>query len=639
MPKSKPYDQFGPYILFKRLETDALGDLFRAARITDDTLGPMVALRRLSGGNRAEMTAAAATATQVAPLLVGTSFVREQAIDVIDGIPYVAHDYAGGRSLRYIVNRARGGNGVNPQPIPIDQALVIAERVALSLSTTAEMRMGGDRLSHGALVPQFIWINEDGEIRVAGQQLGRGLVASLGDAKVSSEIGRYFSPEYAHSRKVSATSEVYSLGAILYLVVTGHEPPDPTSTSAFMSALRAAKTMAGTPVPDEIRRVLEKSLNLDPSARFANPSDMKQALSALTSAHGATTFNLAFYLSNLLKKEMEAEASEREKESKVNVAPYLVHAAPAETAVAAGIAAPAKKRSLAPIGIAAALVIALAGGGAWLMLAQKKSATTAAPATNLASATTAAPPPRPAVTIPEAIVASPSTTTATDTAAQTQTATDEAAKKKAFEEAVRQKLRDEMLKLQAEYTRSLQQQQSKSAPVQTASLSPSVQAPVLEEPSAAQLDLQRRETARQQPATTTVASVPQPQPQPVNIPETQPQNTPAVTTQAPVEETHVIREGDIIDFAELDAPVTVVRQVKPVYPPIAVRQRIEANVLLTALISENGDVVEVKVLRGDPRFGFNEAAANAVKRWKYTGPRKEGKRVRTWVPQIIQFRP
>ncbi|HLJ74953.1 MAG TPA: hypothetical protein VKU62_10235, partial [Thermoanaerobaculia bacterium] len=50
--KTRPYEQFGPFILFKKLESDALGDLFRTARIDDRHLGPLVALRRLTGGNR-----------------------------------------------------------------------------------------------------------------------------------------------------------------------------------------------------------------------------------------------------------------------------------------------------------------------------------------------------------------------------------------------------------------------------------------------------------------------------------------------------------------------------------------------------------------------------------------------------------
>ncbi|HXG57960.1 MAG TPA: protein kinase, partial [Thermoanaerobaculia bacterium] len=290
--RNKPYEQFGSYILFKRLEADSLGELWRAGRIEGDALGATVALRRLTGGHRAALAAAASEARAIAPLLTGTSFAKNQTVEIVDGIATVVHDYSGGRSLRHIVDRARGGTGSNPNPLPIDQAIAIAERISLSLATIAEMKYQGRRLAHGALIPQFVWIADDGEIRVAGQQLGRGVVASLSDPNVAQDIGRYFPPEYHASTEPSKTTDVYSLGAILYLLVTGNEPPDATNASAFAQTLRAAKTMGGTPVPDDIRSVIAKSLALDPAARYPSAAAMKQDLSAL--AHGgkysATTF-------------------------------------------------------------------------------------------------------------------------------------------------------------------------------------------------------------------------------------------------------------------------------------------------------------------------------------------------------------
>src|SRR5687768_16568365 len=274
--RNKPFDQFGPYILFRKLETDSLGELWRAGRVEGGQLGTTVALRRLTGGNRAALAANAQAVAELLPQLSGTSFARDQIVGVIDGVPFVAYSYAGGRSLRHIIDRARGGNGVPPNPLPLDQAIIIAEKIALSLATTAELRDGsGVRLSHGALIPQFIWITDDGEIRVAGQQLGTGLMASLADPKVAADIGRYFSPDSRTSAQNAKTADVYSLGAILFLLVTGHEPPDASTASAFGASVRAAKTMTGATVPDDIRVILDKSFNLDPSMRYASIGDMK----------------------------------------------------------------------------------------------------------------------------------------------------------------------------------------------------------------------------------------------------------------------------------------------------------------------------------------------------------------------------
>src|SRR5215213_522037 len=106
--RNKPYDQFGPYILFKKLEADALGDLWRAGRIEGGQLGSTVALRRMSGGIREAVSANAEAVSQILPRISGTSFVREQQAGIIDGVPFLSWEYAGGRSLRHIIDRARG---------------------------------------------------------------------------------------------------------------------------------------------------------------------------------------------------------------------------------------------------------------------------------------------------------------------------------------------------------------------------------------------------------------------------------------------------------------------------------------------------------------------------------------------------
>lgn len=645
--RNKPFEQFGPYILFKKLEQDALGDLWRAGRIEGGRLGATVALRRLSGGDRAALTASVEAAARIVPQLTGTSFARDQVAGVADGTPFLAWDYAGGRSLRHIIDRGRGGKDVQPNPLPIDQAIVIAEKVALSLATTSELRDGANgRLSHGALLPQFIWISDDGEIRVAGHQLGAGILGAVQhDPKIAAEIGRYLAPEFRTSGQAPKSADVFAMGAILFLLVTGHEPPDAMTASAFVSAVRAAKTLTGAPVPDDIRVVLDKSFNLDPSMRYASMGDMKQALSAL--AHGgkysATTFNLAFYLSNLLKKEMEAETLERDKESKLNLAPYLEAPKPAAApmpavpatlppAMFAAAAEPAPKSKL-PLAVAAVVALAAIGGGAWWFL-ERKAATM--PATTTAAAQLVAPVPAPVqkpAAIPEPIVAVSSTTAATAT-------TDPDAQKKAFEDAVKAKLQEEMMKLQNDYLEQLKKQQSKNAPVAAA---PAASAPVQpaaaeERPTltAAQLDQQRRDAARAEEA----AAPPVPAPVQTTSaapPVAQPAVTqPAAPVPAPVP---AVREGDVVEMAALDAMPRPTRPITAIYPPIARQQKIAATVVVTALINERGEVTDVKLLRGVSRFGIDDAAVRAMRSARFTPPMKDGKRVKTWFPQTIEFRP
>jgi TonB family protein len=633
----KPFEQFGQYLLFKRLEADALGELWRAGRIDGEQLGPTVALRRFTGGHREELAATLAGAAQIIPQFTGTSFARDQVAGVENGIGYLAWDYAGGRSLRHIIDRARGNATLTANPIPLDQAIVIVERVALSLSTTADLRTSdGQKLTHGALLPHFIWISDDGEIRVGGQQLGHGIIRSFIDPRSANELGHYISPEYRESGKSTPSSEVFSLGAILYLVVTGLEPPDATTSSAYTQVVRAAKTMAGTEIPQDIRAILDKSLVLDPSQRYRTAGEFKQAISALVSGgqYSATTFNLAFYLSNLLKKELEAEASDREREAKVNLAPYLepepapVAAAPAPVAapVFAAAAEPQPKSRL-PLFIAAGVVLAAVGVGGYFMM-QKSAQPAGQVATASVLPVKASTPPR---VISEPVLAA---STSTMPATATTGSIDPAAQQKAFEDAVAARMQNEMMKLQDEFNHKLQQEKSKNAPVVTASPAPQIAASRSEELSPSQLDTQRRDAA--------------PAPSPVPVQQTQtvaqqpapavvPAQTQTTATQAPAFETRLVREGDVINVNDLDSMPRPVKPIRPTYPSMAMRQRIEGSVVATVFVSETGDVLEVRVLKG-VGFGLDEAAVRALKQSRFTPAMKDGKRVKTWWPQTIVFK-
>ncbi|HEU5250909.1 MAG TPA: TonB family protein [Thermoanaerobaculia bacterium] len=63
-------------------------------------------------------------------------------------------------------------------------------------------------------------------------------------------------------------------------------------------------------------------------------------------------------------------------------------------------------------------------------------------------------------------------------------------------------------------------------------------------------------------------------------------------------------------------PAVVIEKIDPSYPEIAVRAQVEGSVVLDIGIDENGRVTDVQVTRGLP-FGLSEAAADAVRQWKY----------------------
>jgi TonB family protein len=633
--KSKPFERLGSYILFKRLDTYALGEIWRAARIEGGSISPLVALHKLTGGDRDALAESAAAAAAFISQLGGATVVKSQRIELVDGIPLVSHEYGAGRSLRHIVDRARAAAPA-PQPIPTDQAIGITERLTASLDYLSGMKIDGKRLTHGALIPHFVWIVEDGDVRVAGQQLAKGFLKSIEkNPGVARELGVWVAPEIRSGGEPTKASDVYSAGAIFFLLLTGQEPPD--STASLEGVLGTAKlAQGGEPLPPEIAAVLRRSLAPTPADRYPGAAEMHEAVAKLLEMgrYAPTTFNLAFYLHTLLRKEMEGEAVESEKESKVNLEPYLAELAP-PAAVVIPIAAVAERsgptfgtaiaepKSKLPY-VAGVTALAVVAGAIAFYIAsgRQKNEQTAQSAPVPAVGKQAA--------IAPVMAAAPA---ATSTATE-----DPDVRKKALEEEINKKLQDELLKLQTDYNKQLQTQKQMvptAAPPATAATTPVPKAVAAEStppPSAERLDESRRPPVAAR--TETVAPVP--------VQPAAPQPTPAVTTAAaaaPPPAAPEIREGDLVASGELDQIPRIVRQVPPQYPPLAVRQRIEGTVLLSALINENGSVADVKVLRGDARkIGFDEAAIQAVRSFSFTPPMKNGKRVKTWFPVPFRFK-
>jgi protein TonB len=82
-------------------------------------------------------------------------------------------------------------------------------------------------------------------------------------------------------------------------------------------------------------------------------------------------------------------------------------------------------------------------------------------------------------------------------------------------------------------------------------------------------------------------------------------------------------------------PPRKIRDVPPVYPPIAQAANVQGVVILEALIDESGDVIWTAVLRSIPLL--DEAAQTAVQQWKFTPTRVDGEPVPVIMVTTVNF--
>ncbi len=190
------------------------------------------------------------------------------------GFPYIVTEYVEGESLRDRL--ARSG------PLPELEALRIARALADALEKAR--RMG---VVHRDVKPGNVLLTRQGEPKLMDLGLAKGPV-DTGITQQGATVGtpQYISPEQAQDpRKADTRSDIYSLGATLYALVTGR-PPFEGSTLAEV----IAKVLYETPTPPRVLNpavsaetayLIERMMLKDPSLRYAVPAQAVAAIDAI----------------------------------------------------------------------------------------------------------------------------------------------------------------------------------------------------------------------------------------------------------------------------------------------------------------------------------------------------------------------
>src|SRR5664280_581561 len=298
-PSPRP---FGPYVLTHALGTDALGEAWRAGTAGAPRLKPFLLVRTFTAAaiDRSALLSAMETAVNLVDDVQGPTIARGTVMGAIDDIPFLGTLYVEGRTLDHLLAARLLGS-----PLPVEHGLLIAERLLTALEAGAPVeRFTG--AAHGFLVPPFVCISNEGETRVFGHGLGAGLLPALKNARTRQTFAPYVAPEVLAEGKPSTPGDLYSVGAILYEALTGRAPPPGVALESVEGANLAVD---GTPVPEDIRRLLRRALHPDPRMRDRQISSFRRDLSALLygGPYAPSTFNLAFFLQKHFDKAIQLE--------------------------------------------------------------------------------------------------------------------------------------------------------------------------------------------------------------------------------------------------------------------------------------------------------------------------------------------
>lgn len=324
--------QFGEYLLFRRLTTDGLGESYRAGKIGSQGIERVVLLRLFNGQGTDpdKLWRTIADRMGLHRVLHNPHIGDGADVGRVGTTPYVAYEYVSGKNLAELLAQARSRSF----QIPTEHALFIMERVTFGLSAAFSTRHRDQRIQHGFVVPENVLLSNEGEVRLIGFESGPGLREFLGAAPVREGFGAYLAPEVKPGTAAASTDDVFSLGSLLYELLTGKRlphPPDGNFDPLIDDAILASEDK---PLPPALRALLKSSL-MPKAQRIGDVQQWQQAFGRFIAEadYKPTTFNLAFFMHTLFGGEIEQESVDiaREKATQVDVA-ALTQAQPSEPA-------------------------------------------------------------------------------------------------------------------------------------------------------------------------------------------------------------------------------------------------------------------------------------------------------------------
>jgi beta-lactam-binding protein with PASTA domain/tRNA A-37 threonylcarbamoyl transferase component Bud32 len=266
----------GRYRIVRKLGTGGMANVYLAE---DEVLGRRVAIKILNDRHAGDdqfverFRREAKNAASLSHPNIVSIYDRGEA----EGTYYIAMEYLDGRSLKELIV-ARG-------PAPVNVAIEYARQILAAIRFAH--RHG---IVHRDIKPHNVLVDAEGRLKVTDFGIARAGTSQMTEAGSIIGTAQYLSPEQAKGAPVDQTSDLYSVGVVLYELLTGVVPfsgDTPVEIAMkHLSAVPEPPSALRAEVPRELDMVVTRALAKDPADRYQSAEEMDADLARV--ARGAT---------------------------------------------------------------------------------------------------------------------------------------------------------------------------------------------------------------------------------------------------------------------------------------------------------------------------------------------------------------
>ena len=257
----------GRYRIIELLGRGGMGEVYRA---TDLTLGQSVALKFLpeEAAANQRLLERFHGEVRVARQVAHPNVCRVYDINQAEGTPFISMEYVDGEDLGSLLLRIGR--------LPSDKAVETARKLCAGLAAAHDRGV-----IHRDLKPQNIMMNKRGEVVI----MDFGLAAVVGEfsgTEARSGTPAYMAPEQLKGAEVTAKSDIYALGLVLYELFTGKRPYEAKTVQELIhqqeSTLLTSMTSVASDIDPAVEKAIRRCLEVDPAKRPVSALAVSAAL-------------------------------------------------------------------------------------------------------------------------------------------------------------------------------------------------------------------------------------------------------------------------------------------------------------------------------------------------------------------------